>query len=85
MASSGHRVKREKGSDRARAAWLNLLRAYVRAARTHIKAPEVQARAGDPGRAEAALARAEDERRGYDRALALHPEWTDQAPEWPLL
>jgi hypothetical protein len=77
-------VESEAAWDRARAAWLSLLRAYVRAARTHIKAAELQARAGDPGRAEAALARAQDESRGYEQALALHPEWADEAPDWPL-
>jgi hypothetical protein len=78
-------TERERERDGVRVAWLRLLQAYVRAARKHIEAAEVHARAGHPERADAALGRARAERKGYERALAMHPEWGDQAPELPEL
>ena len=62
-------------------AWLSLLQAYVRAGRKNIAAADVHARAGHPERAEVALARARTERN--ERARAAHPEWADEAPDWP--
>jgi len=55
----------------------------VRAGRKNIAAADVHARAGHPERAEVALARARTERKQYERALAAHPEWADEAPDWP--
>jgi hypothetical protein len=80
--------ERERGGERAgwgpvRVAWLSLLQAYVRAGRKHIDAAEVQAQAGRPDRAEAALRHMRTERKLYEHALAAHPEWADDAPEWP--
>ena len=71
------------GWDRVRVAWLRLLSAYVRSGKKHVEAAEVLARAGRPDRAEAALRHAEAERKQYERAVAVHPEWADDAPEWP--
>ena len=68
-----------------RAAWLRLLHAYVRAGRKHMEAVELYAQAGRPDRAEAALRLLQTERMMYERALAVHPEWADDAPVWPEL
>jgi hypothetical protein len=83
MADESERERERAGWDRVRAAWLSLLQAYVRAGRKHIDAAEVQAQAGRPDRAEAALRHMRTERKLYEHALAAHPEWADDAPEWP--
>jgi len=69
--------------DRVRLAWLETLRAYVRAARTHRAAAGFHARLGFPDLAAREFERVAEERRGYDAALALHPEWVADAPPWP--
>lgn len=66
-----------------RAAWLGLLHALVGAGRKQIDAAEAHAQAGRPERAAAALVRARTGRRHYERAVAAHPEWADEAPLWP--
>ena len=69
--------------ERVRLAWLEALRAYVRAARTHRAAAGFHSRLGFPDLAAREFERVAEERRGYDAALALHPEWVADAPPWP--
>jgi len=69
--------------ERVRLAWLAMLKAYVRTARTHRAAAGFHARLGFPDLAERAFERVAEERRGYDAALARHPEWAADAPAWP--
>jgi hypothetical protein len=38
---------------------------------------------GFPDLAAREFERVAEERRGYDAALALHPEWGADAPPWP--
>jgi hypothetical protein len=73
------------GSERACVAWLRLLEVQVRAGKKHAAAAAVHARCGHPERADAALDRLIVERAEFDAALALHPEWASDAPQWPEL
>ena len=79
------RERERDGCDQVRGAWLRLLQTYVRAGRTHIKAAEVHAQAGHPERAAAELVLARRGRKRYEKALGMHPEWADDAPEWTHL
>jgi hypothetical protein len=83
MAQEFERERERESWDGVRAAWLRLLAALVRAGGKHIEAAEVHARAGHPERAEAALRHARTEREQYERVLAMHPEWADDAARWP--
>lgn len=69
--------------EQARAAWLKALKAYVRAARTHEAAAGFHSRLGFPDLAAREFDRAAEERRGYDVAVARHPEWAADVPPWP--
>ena len=69
--------------ERGRLAWLAMLKGYVRTARAHRAAAGFHTRLGFPDLAASAFERMAEERRGYDTALARHPEWAADAPPWP--
>ena len=63
-----------------RGAWIGVLEGCVRAAETHAV---IAARRAGSGRIGAEARWAAELRRGFERVLMLHPEWADDAPEWP--
>jgi hypothetical protein len=68
----------------ARLAWLSALEAHVRAAEAHAEAAAFHAQSGKhPERRQAELDRLRLERAEFDAALAWHPEWANEAPDWP--
>ena len=69
--------------ERVRLAWLAMVTGYVRTGRAHRAAARFHARLGFPDLAARAFERVAEERRGYDAALARHPEWAADAPPWP--
>ena len=66
-------------SERARQVWLRGVDAHRRAAELHQDAVSLHARRGNDVFAVAASEAAARERTAYERALARHPEWTEDA------